>query len=87
MASSLIEFEAVVRALTVVVPEHRLVSAVRQALVPHRHLLGLVRDEHDEELYVRGLRSVEEVRAETHHVFLAVVGRVPVAVISRDVLE
>lgn len=72
--------------LTVVVPEHRLVSAVRQALVPHRHLASLVGDEHDEELHVRSVGSIEEVRAKTHRVFLAVVRCVPVAVPSRDVL-
>lgn len=72
--------------LTVVVPEHWLVSTVGQSLVPHGHLASLVRHEHHEELCVGRIGSAEKMRAQPDRVFFAVVGRVPVAIRSGEVL-
>lgn len=56
-----------------VVPEHGLVSAVGETLVPHRHLASLVGYEDNEQLYSSRLGPAEEMLAQSQCVFFAVV--------------
>jgi len=74
------------RTLTVVVPKHWLVSAVRQTLVPYRNLSSLVGDEDHVQLSITSLGPVEQVAAQAHRVFFAVVRGVPAAICPRAFL-
>ena len=74
------------RALTVIVPQHRLILAVSETLAPNRYLASAARDEDDVELHPSSFSRTDQFSTQAQRVFFAVVRSVPVAIPSSEIL-